>query len=138
MRIDEARLDLRTMASVGRRHPVLLVGGRRCIQVLGDRVLVSQVAPARSAGIGIGIPPLQYAIFCVSAGLAENLPRGSELVIDRDGWLDVTTFTPGHRYWLELRAYGGISIEREDSDGVANRWYWPLPADLWRESGRCE
>lgn len=133
MRIDGTRLDLRTMANVGQRFPRALIGGRRCLQILGDRVHVSRLAPGSEAGIGIGIPHLRYVIFCLPDALAENAPRRA---IDHDGWLDVTTLTPGHRYWLELDSVGGIRVEREDSDGEENRWYWPLPADLWRRI-RC-
>lgn len=133
MRIDDVRLDLRTMADVGQRFPTPMLGGRRCLQILGDRVLVSGLAHSAEAGIGIGIPPVQYMIFCLPNALAENAPRRA---VDRDGWLDVTTLTPGHRYWLELDSVGGVRVEREDSDGVENRWYWPLPADLWRKI-RC-
>lgn len=133
MRIDGTRLDLRTMADCGVRIPHFLIGGRRQVQVLRDQVRISQVAPASEAGIGIGFPPLEYTIFCAPTGLAETVPRDSESVIDRDGWLEVTSLSPLHCYWLELRSFGGVSVEREDSDGVRNRWYWPLPIDLWRE-----
>lgn len=135
MRIDGRLIDLRTMAQAGKLKR-LVIGGRRCIQALGDMVVISQLAPSAEAGIGIGVPGPEYYVFCMPDALAE---REYEKLITRDGWLDVSMLTPGHRYWLELSSLGGVYLDREDQteENIWNtRWYWPLPAELLREV-RC-
>lgn len=128
MRIDGTFLDLRTMAEHG--HPKKsMPGGRRCLQVLGDRVQISRLAPSWEAGIGIGYPEIEYAIFCLPDGQADaDLHRP----VDLDGWLDVRVLTAGHRYWLEFMSVGMVDVSREDSDGTENRWCWSIPSKIWR------
>lgn len=105
----------------------LMINGRRHIGVGEDRVIVSRLAHADVAGIGIGTPKRWLKVYCAPCGDDEHMSP-----IDRDGWLDLSALTSWHEYWLELQMFGGVSVERSDSDGTRYRWYWPLPTDLWR------
>jgi hypothetical protein len=126
MRLHDTYLDLHTVANMidGRT----MVGWRRRIEVREDWVSVSVLAPPEEAGIGIGEPGPEVRIQCKP----EQGPTGP---VDRDGWLILDRLVPNHVYWLELRAFGGISIEREDDD-PDYVWYWSLPPSLW-EKVKC-
>lgn len=127
MRIDGTRLDLRTMADRGGgQRP--LIGGRRHIGVGKDRAVISELGEAHNTGIGIGVPAPWVTIHCTPRSFDEHMSP-----VDRDGWLEVAALTPWREYWLELSRVGGVYVERADSDGSRYRWYWPLPADLWRK-----
>lgn len=135
MRVDGTRLDLRTMAEHGpfRRS---LIGGRRHIGVGPHQVVVSRLGSREEAGIGIGVPAVEYTIH-LDDPPHPGIPRRP---VDRDGWLDVQMLEPGYQYWLEFSWLGGVYLDREDQTEEnihETRWYWPLPLDLW-EKIRCE
>lgn len=123
MRIDGAFVDLHTIAND--RAGDAMVGWRRRIEVREDVVHISALASPEVAGIGIGDPAREVSVFCEPYRVRSVGP------VNRAGWLALEFLVPNHVYWLELRAFGGISIEREDGD-QDHAWYWALPADLWR------
>jgi hypothetical protein len=123
MRLDGTLLDLHTIAND--RAGDAMVGWRRRIEVREDVVHISFLASPETAGIGIGEPGREVSVYCEPYRVRSVEP------INRAGWLALEFLEPNQVYWLELRAFGGISVEREDDD-PGHVWYWPLPVELWR------
>lgn len=121
MKIRDSLLDVMsaTTDSTGRA----MVGWRRRIEIHEDSVDISILASPDIAGIGIGTPPTEVTIQCAPK-------RQSSDPINWLGWLSLDMLEPGHIYWLELRAYGCISVERED-DYPKSVWYWRIPEGSW-------
>ncbi|AXH66348.1 hypothetical protein SEA_SATIS_189 [Streptomyces phage Satis] len=124
MRLDGTMLDLHTIAND--RAGDAMVGWRRRIEVREDVAHISFLASPETAGIGIGEPGHEVSVYCEPYRVRSVGP------VNRAGWLALEFLEPNHVYWLELRAFGGISIEREDGD-PGHVWYWPLPIELWRK-----
>lgn len=99
------------------------VGWRRRIQVRKNLVSISELASPDRAGIEIGAPEPEIIIFC-----EPKLPTADPIIWS--GWLALEMLEPGHNYWLELRAYGYTSIEREDGAPHCV-WHWQIKPGTW-------
>jgi hypothetical protein len=128
VKIENHSIDLRTIALTP--DGLALVNGRRRIEIREDMACVSTLGSPEDLRIGMPEEPeLEYLIRCAPRGWGQ-IPFGNS------GWLRLGELAPNHFYWVELRAFGAVSVERED--GNPNfAWCWRMPADTWRGIARC-